>query len=536
MRILSISTALIVLIIIPLSSYSQFTQQQKTLDGNNISAFIINTGILDQDISQQNHPGFEWPKGSGKFAIFTGGLTIAAKVNGQIRMAAASYNGEYRPGYINNGAPFTDSRFHIFKIKRGDTTFTNPDYAEWGNMVPYGAPYIDVNNNGLFELGIDRPGIKDASQTVFICLTDGFTESHMSKEGLGGGTEPLLAEVHFTAWCYDNSGLEDVQFLKWEVINKSTSLWEGSMFTLFYDTDLGDANDDFIGCDTLLDLAFTYNSDNFDSGYYGGYGANPPAVGFGILSSPLNLSTNSDYGLVTSTTFTIFGNSPVCQFPPSNPQGAYNIMKGIKVDGSPWKNPLNYAKTVYLYSGDPETGAGWNEDDGSLVNCGGDSGYTIPRAPGDRKMVLSTSDSLFNLPSGQSVTIVASQQIARGNNNLNSVSKLKQLTNTVRNFWQTIGITPISSEVPETFRLHQNYPNPFNPSTKIRFDVPGNKEFVKLIIYDISGREVAKLVNQELAPGVYEYEFNGEGLSSGIYFYTLNAGEFAETKKMVLVK
>ena len=107
-------------------------------------------------------------------------------------------------------------------------------------------------------------------------------------------------------------------------------------------------------------------------------------------------------------------------------------------------------------------------------------------------------------------------------------------------YWQTIGITPISSEVPESFRLHQNYPNPFNPATKIRFEIPlsvrGEKSEVRLSVYDIAGKEVARLVNEELQPGIYEYEFNGANLSSGMYFYRLEAGDFIETRKMVLVK
>lgn len=97
------------------------------------------------------------------------------------------------------------------------------------------------------------------------------------------------------------------------------------------------------------------------------------------------------------------------------------------------------------------------------------------------------------------------------------------------------GITPVSNEVPGTFRLEQNYPNPFNPVTNIKFAVAktGN---VSLKIYDISGREVALLVNQQLSSGVYNYDFNASHLSSGIYFYILKTAEFTDTKKMVLVK
>ncbi len=98
-----------------------------------------------------------------------------------------------------------------------------------------------------------------------------------------------------------------------------------------------------------------------------------------------------------------------------------------------------------------------------------------------------------------------------------------------------IGITPISTEVPRQFRLEQNYPNPFNPSTSIEFSLP-EKSFVKIIIYDISGRAVEELAGFELEPGTYKTDWNASNNASGVYFYRLAAGSFTETKKMILTK
>jgi len=98
-----------------------------------------------------------------------------------------------------------------------------------------------------------------------------------------------------------------------------------------------------------------------------------------------------------------------------------------------------------------------------------------------------------------------------------------------------IGIKPISSEVPNSFKLVQNYPNPFNPSTKINFALP-KPDFVKLVVYDILGREVATLVNESLKPGTYEVEWNASNFSSGVYFYRLETDGYIETKKMIVVK
>jgi hypothetical protein len=113
-----------------------------------------------------------------------------------------------------------------------------------------------------------------------------------------------------------------------------------------------------------------------------------------------------------------------------------------------------------------------------------------------------------------------------------------------------VGVKQISTEVPEEFSLSQNYPNPFNPTTKIKFSIPlsrgvprftsGRGVSVKLTIYDLLGREVATLVNEQLKPGTYEVEWDGTNYPSGVYFYKLTAGDalapLSSTKKMVLLK
>jgi hypothetical protein len=100
---------------------------------------------------------------------------------------------------------------------------------------------------------------------------------------------------------------------------------------------------------------------------------------------------------------------------------------------------------------------------------------------------------------------------------------------------QPIGIQQISNQVPGTFNLTQNYPNPFNPSTKINFALPKDA-FAKIIIYDVLGREVTKLVNENLKRGTYEADWDAANFSSGIYFYRLESDGYAETKKMILMK
>ena len=120
-----------------------------------------------------------------------------------------------------------------------------------------------------------------------------------------------------------------------------------------------------------------------------------------------------------------------------------------------------------------------------------------------------------------------------------------RLQSSVLSLWTAIinnpvGVEPVSTEIPSSYKLEQNYPNPFNPVTSINFDIPsvnGNAaQDVSIKIYDILGNETAVIVNGKLAPGSYKYEWDATLAPSGVYFYKMQAGDFSETKKMILTK
>ena len=100
---------------------------------------------------------------------------------------------------------------------------------------------------------------------------------------------------------------------------------------------------------------------------------------------------------------------------------------------------------------------------------------------------------------------------------------------------KVVGELTVHLILPEHFSLEQNYPNPFNPSTKIKYSIP-TSGFVTLKVYDVLGKEIATLVNGEKPAGSYEVEFNAANLSSGIYFYKLQAGDYVQVKKMMPMK
>jgi hypothetical protein len=107
-------------------------------------------------------------------------------------------------------------------------------------------------------------------------------------------------------------------------------------------------------------------------------------------------------------------------------------------------------------------------------------------------------------------------------------------------YWYNPGTTVTGTSedadaLPTVYALYQNYPNPFNPVTTVRFALPSPTR-VTLTVYDVAGRRVATLVKRDMSPGYYTEVFNGAGLASGVYFYRLQAGDFIQTRKLVLLK
>jgi hypothetical protein len=112
--------------------------------------------------------------------------------------------------------------------------------------------------------------------------------------------------------------------------------------------------------------------------------------------------------------------------------------------------------------------------------------------------------------------------------------RLKQTDNN-GNFEYYILASEVNIGIPPKFNLSQNYPNPFNPVTKIDYDLPLDI-YVSLKVYDITGRDIKTIISENQKAGYYTIDFNASNFSSGIYFYHLQAGEYLETKKMLLIK
>lgn len=505
----------------------------KRMDANTIGAWFSNNGTFNYNINGLVHSaGFEWARGQNHFARFASGLWIGADVGSDRLVTVAAYDvDQYLPGYTdNNGIPHgaNDPVYTVYKLSYG---VNDPDRQHWPNALlgnsDQGAPvYFDTQSNAWKPLDF-------GGQTMFYSYTDAYPIPHYDY------TAPLYADIKQINFSFSQPGvMGNTIYSQYTIINRGVSPWTNTYITFWSDDDLGNSQDDKTGCDTLQQIGFTYNGVNYDTAY----GSAPPAVSFDLVRGPIVYTgNNSDTAFICNgrtkkvkvkykqTGMSVF-NTYISGLDPSYTQDFYNYMSGFSIDGSPIIDPLTGLPTKFVYSGDPETNTGW-----------------VQPNIGDMRLLISVGPLTMN--PGDTQVIVIAQAIAKGTNNLNSVTLLKQYAQVIRDNYNNCFVNvPIGIEnnhnVVYSFQLAQNYPNPFNPTTKISFSIPLNKGepgglsdgVVVLKIYDILGREAATLVNQQMKPGNYEVEWDGTSYASGIYFYKLTVGSFTNVKKMVLLK
>jgi hypothetical protein len=163
---------------------------------------------------------------------------------------------------------------------------------------------------------------------------------------------------------------------------------------------------------------------------------------------------------------------------------------------------------------------------------------TLPTDPGDCRVLLTAPP--LSLATGASATVAYGLVLGA------NLSELQAHADTLEAIYESVlagsvgaptGVAAAQSDqIPASYAMAQNYPNPFNPSTKILFSLP-KAQAVSLKVFDLAGNEVATLVNHERKPaGHHEIMFDASGLANGVYLYRLQAGEFTETKKMLVVK
>ncbi|MBK7228203.1 MAG: T9SS type A sorting domain-containing protein [Ignavibacteriales bacterium] len=433
------------------------------------------------------------------------------------------------------------------------------DWNEWPGDL--GAPYFDKDNDGIYNPNIDIPGVPGAIQTIWINYNDSLSMNMY-------GSRPIGLEIQETYWAYYFEGpIGNVIYKKVNLIYKGdTSSVLNSFIDSMYicqwaDANIGNGSDDFIGSDTTLNLGYAYNSNNTDQ-YYLQFGLEPPAVGYSFFQGASHITGNQSDSAIVNFKWVkgrrYFNTKPLSgailhrtggyfSDPNYDYNGTlefYNLMRGylpIPRYPSIYTGGEFIGPGTYMLPGDPVTGTG--QIDG------------ITDGPGARRMWLMSGP--IDLELGDTAEVVIALVGGMGVNHLSSIINLRYNANAANLFYNyfvedmtagTIQVSPPdrskSNLIPDNYVLYQNYPNPFNLATTIKYELP-EPAFVTLIVYDIIGREVARLVNEEKTEGRYTVQFNAANLSSGVYIYKISFNNLSnklvfdnlhKTMKLILIK
>lgn len=345
---------------------------------NNVSVYVSNEGSFSFNIGA-GAAGLEFPKGTGKTAVFASGLWVGGKVSGDLRVATGEYQFEWRPGPMGkDGKPAdaNDAKYKVYKISAGDGP-SNPDYANW--PVADGAP-----------VGKDGKPLILGDQTLWSIYNDADESKHTHFQ-----TKALGLEVQQTLFAFDRPGaLGNTIFIKFKIINKGGNKIDSTYVSLWSDPDLGQADNDLVGCDVGLSLGYVYNATNTDAIY----GSAPPAVGFDFFKGPLG----PDKKPLPMTSFNKYINGT----DPRTAQQVYSYMQGKDAEGKDVIDPTTGKASVFVVPGDPVTGAGW-----------------LDTNPADRRLMMTSGP--FTMAPGDTQEVVAGLVVGQGKDRLTSITALK---------------------------------------------------------------------------------------------------------------
>lgn len=501
--------------------------------------------------------------------LFSSGFLLTGLDNGNLFASAVFSSNrlqDYLPGIV--GGSRADPRNQIYIIKAADPPFGESwqlyKYATLLNAPFYDGDFdsiynpVDKNKNGLWDENEDAPEILGDVTTW--CVFNDAVPYSLRRDLMN----PVGIEIQQSIFSFDkneNNQPDEKIYIRYRIINRGTvnEILDSVLFSFVVDADIGNEyQDDYFGTDTTLNLGYCYSRSDFETGL------NPPASGLSLLQGPpiflpgITFIDNNNNGkfdnhidTAIDTAFFKYGSSiPAKKYPGAKNSEIFSSIalpqyypfeipiifrlnqKGLTNDGNfidVCNNNLgtvfgNYdcsvINPIYHFSGNPVIPDGW-----------------VMTVAYDIRFLLATA--FFQLKKDESVDIWTVYVAGRGVDSLDSITEMKKNTQSAIQFYKNFPLNeernPQIEILPTQYKLYQNFPNPFNSGTRIRFDIP-TTEFVKLKVYDITGREVATLLNETKTAGEYEVILKSDNLSSGVYFYQITAGSFISTKKCVVIK
>ena len=454
---------------------------------NNVLNYYSNGGDGSFNPYAADNEGFEFPRGSGGDVLYEDGLVWGGYQNGVKKINGSTYYHGLQAGKIItpgvNGvgmvaANASDAANRIFRVRPDITPSTTLDQAasilskeltdrnrfgegltiagilnryvqDWENWpASSGAPftYGSGRTSGPYDWTQgDIPGVAGADMSMWMVMND----CDATRAYFMGGQTPIGFEVQRTIWAYNQSGaLGNTIFLKYKVINKSGSRIDTMYFTQWSDPDLGGSlggNDDYVACDTTLNLGYVYNGAATDAFY----GKAVPAGGFCFFQGPVVPGKPTDQAIfngqivygkknlrMTGFNFFINGNATYIDPRHNAPIATidwYNLMQGtVTRSGVPFINPVTSLQTPYTLSGDPVAGTGWLEG--------------VIASPADQRLCMTSGP--FTMAAGDTQEVVVAALAAQASDRLSSITFLKFYTKKAQNAYNAFFQVPPSSPTP----------------------------------------------------------------------------------------
>lgn len=517
------------------------------LDANNVRARIFNDGVL----FWSGAPGvYEVPKGGGSHTITHAALWLTGMVDDSLHVAGTLYVPvEYFPGPLNDdGSPPADCAEYdrIWSLDRDMMEryermgVADSDLAEWPTGL--GAPTLDAAGSLIdpmqwsFDERVDRVVDLEAGERPQL-LGD---QMHwwVMNDAAGDHSQrraaPIGVEVQMTAFAFSGAGaISNTTFYRVLLRKPAGPPLTEAHFGLFADTAIGKFDDDYVGSDSALGLAFAYNADNLDEGQYG---AAPPAQGFDFLRGPLvdGDGVDNDGDQVVDEAGERLSMTTASQLLDDRGTGQelHHRLQGLLVDGSPITaggdglSNSSGARTMWMYSGNPPEY--WSE-----LNLDG-AGTASPNYW--RSLVAGMGP--FVLSSDQPQEIVIGLITSFGDDNLDSVRRLKEDDAFVQDLVDggLLDPPPVREMPLEEFDFAASFfPSPASETTTLRYSLPREMS-VHVEVADILGRRRQVVVDAVQVPGLYTQTLDVAGWQPGVYIARLRVGPRTFSRKLVVVR
>ena len=401
-----------------------------SLDVNNVISKVFEFGPPFSSTLDRRAGGFGFPKNNPTYTTYVADFMFSGRDSASMiyRSTDVPFFTEWNNGPVSNVRAMNKN--YMVKIQKQEVLNHIANYNQTGYNMPYSirnwpalgdsslgiaadlAPFIDVNQNGCYDpQNGDYPYMKGDEAIYWI---RNYPDSS------------LKLEYHYMLYAYNSSQIPELnqaQFLECRIVNRGPGSYDRVKLGLYFDGDMGNPSDDYVGSDSVNSITYFYNGDNFDEAFQGqpGFGANSPAVGVKYLSDSM---TNAAY-------FNIGGTSTQ----PSFAIEWFNLFNSILSNGVPitydyfgWNSTQ---KANIMYAGDPLSQTGWTErTPGSGLQA---------NFPGDRRSVSSFEE--FTLGSGESKIVEVVMGYGRKdstNSHLENISEMVRVLNRVGDYWDSI--------------------------------------------------------------------------------------------------